>query len=347
MTQEQLPPLTQKLMATSGYYAGTGGYSTAPGTPGSYYAAQIQASRGGAGVAPTPASTDPLMAPIYMGTITGPTIPGDTPRGFGSAATTTTSVDEATIDKLLTQFEEMDRKEQRRLALLLTIGGFAGSVSLEDAAKAARDLTYAEVLNAYNELLMDAAGRYARGQRVTPEQLLEQAVAYRLPRGADWDGSFSGLRDILKENDIDVDSVEEDLSGTHATTSSNTSVSRDIMDPNDAMGLTRAMLQRELGRDPTKAEFEDFIGAIQYAQRSNPTRTKTTSTNTVTTDKDGRVVDSDTSSSSTTRAGIGAAGIEDLMLRRARQNPDWAEWQAVGTYAPALFQALGATVPGV
>lgn len=244
----------------------------------------------------------------------------------------------------------MDRKEQRQLALLLTIGGFAGSVSLEDSGVAARDLTLNETLNAYLDLLNDAAGRYARGQNISPEQLLEQNVAYRLPRGSEWDGSYSGLTEILAQNDInisDVDEEEKDLSGTFTSTSSSSNVSRDVMDPNDAMALTRAMLQRELGRDPTKAEFEDFIGAVQNAQRSNPTRTNSSTTTTYTKDKKGRVVDTDNSSTSSTQSGISQAGIEDVLLRRARQNPDWAEWQAVGTYAPALFQALGATVPGV
>lgn len=260
-----------------------------------------------------------------------------------------------TIDALLSQFEEMGLREQRRLALLLTIAGFAGSVSIDDVGKAARDMTLNETLNAYLELLDDAAGRYLRGQKVTPQQLLEQNIAYRLPRGADWDGSYGGLVDILNENDIDTTGVDVpdkedkpvDLSGTRSTTSTQTSVTRDIMDPNDAMALTRSLLQRELGRDPTKAEFEDFISAVQAAQRQNPTKTTSTTTRTVTTGKKGRVLDQDTDTSTTRHAGIGAAGVQDLMLRRARANPDWAEWQAVGTYAPALFQALGATVPGV
>ena len=40
------------------------------------------------------------------------------------------------------------------------------------------------------------AGRYSnRGQKITPDQLLQQNIAYRLPRGADWDGTFDGLTD--------------------------------------------------------------------------------------------------------------------------------------------------------
>lgn len=331
------------------------GYSTPPTvgsmgvptrSPGDDWASMIQSSR------PTTmpaAATDPLLAPVFLGMgVRGGT--DATGRGFGSETSGADAPATSSIDSLLRSFEEMDRKEQRRLALLLTIGGFAGSVSLEDAGVAARDLTLNETLNAYLDLLNDAAGRYARGQNISPEQLLEQNVAYRLPRGSEWDGSYSGLTEILAQNDInisDVDEEEKDLSGTFTSTSSSSNVSRDVMDPNDAMALTRAMLQRELGRDPTKAEFEDFIGAVQNAQRTNPTRTNSSTTTTYTKDKKGRVVDTDNSSTSSTQSGISQAGIEDVLLRRARQNPDWAEWQAVGTYAPALFQALGATVPGV
>jgi len=320
-------------------------------SPGDDWAAQIQGSRPMAPVTQGPA--DPLLFPVYLGMGVRGGV-DDTPRGFGSEPTGPQVPSTRTIDSLLRDFEQMGRREQRRLALLLTLGGFAGSVSLEDAGKAARDMTLTETLNAYLALLNDAAGRYAHGQKITPEQLLEQNVAYRLPRGANWDGSFSGLQEIFAENDIDipVDALEDeekpkDLSGTFTHTQTNTSVSRDVMDPNDAMALTRAMLHRELGRDPTKAEFEDFIGAVQAAQRAHPTRTKTTTTTTSTTNKKGRVIDTDNSSSSVTKSGITQAGIEDILLRRARQNPDWAEWQAVGTYTPALFQALGATVPGV
>jgi hypothetical protein len=336
------------------------GYSTPPGSPGSSWAEQIRTSSGApGGVAPgTPDPNDPLMAPVFIGMGAGQEYQGSILVPTGDVEKT------RTIDRLLREFEDMDRQQQRRLTLLLTIGGYAGSVDLEDAGKAARSLTLNDTLQAYLALLDDAAGRYARGQNVTPEQLLEQNVAYRLPRGVEWDGTYGDLTDVLHDNNIDISGIDEpekekDLSGTRTTTSTDTAtssnVSRDIMDPNDAMALTRAMLQRELQRDPTKAEFEDFISAVQAAQRANPTRTSSKvtrdTTTTSTTNKRGRVIDSDTdtdtSTSSTQHSGISQAGIEDVLLRRARANPDWAEWQAVGTYAPALFQALGSTVPGV
>lgn len=341
-------------------------------TPGDDWAAQIQ----GAGLAPTagvsplaPVSDDPMNGLVYLGPPPKHPYVGGTANSAEHAMELAQQEQTMTIGDALSQFEQMDRAQQRRLALLLTIGGYVGSVDVADAPEVAKNLSLAETLSAYMDLLDAAAGRYLRGQKITPEKLLEQNVAYRLPVNAKWDGTYADLRDILAENNVDTSVIDgplvapedapKDLSGTRTTTSSNTTttsnVSRDIMDPNDAMALTRSLLQRELGRDPTKAEFEDFISAVQAAQRAHPTRSRSTTTtettNTQTTNKRGRVTDSSTdtdqSTSSFTRSGITAAGIEDLMLRKARANPDWAEWQAVGTYAPALFQALGATVPGV
>lgn len=367
-------PLTSALINTASTFGGgNGGYSSPPTSPGSGYADQIRGAGGGApaaGPAAAAASNDPLNASVFVGN-------GPVPNGpvVGPAAPGTTR----TMAQLLREFEQMDQKAQRRLALLLAVGGYAGSVGLEDAGKAARDMTLNETLNAYLELLDDAAGRFSRGQLITPENLLEQNVAYRLPRGSDWDGTFQDLTHVLRENDISIDGIDvtpddgtdwekekrqrererDKMEGTRTSTSTDTatdtSVTRDIMDPNDAMALTRAMLQRELDRDPTKAEMEDFVAAVQAAQRSNPTRTSSSTTRTTvqseTTNRRGRTVDSssdvDTSSSSTQQSGITQAGIQDILLRRTRANPDWAEWQAVGTYAPALFEALGATVPGV
>jgi hypothetical protein len=115
------------------------------------------------------------------------------------------------------------------------------------------------------------------------------------------------------------------------------------MNPEDAKNLVRGMLQQELGRDPTQGEYEDFLSAIHAAEAQDPTTQKTTSTYTLDNNDQLRLASQNT----VTHAGIGAAGVEQLAYERAQQQPSWAEWQAMGTYAPALFAALGATVPGV
>lgn len=386
------------------------GYSSPPsgGSVGDYYANQAAQT----GATPPPAGggggqqVDPLDVPIYLGqSASHSSAYEDTPQGFGSQGSTSTSTNTSTIAKLLRDFERMEHHQQRRMALMLLLAGYSpggGSpVSFKDAGTVAADMTLNETVATYLDLLQDAAGRYLEhGQKVTPDDLLKRNIAYRIPRGSDWDGTWHDLVGVLHENGVSItgnpayedaeqaalDRAEEaaktkeerealrkkrekakerlrrkrdKIEGTRTSTSTDsattTDVSRDIMDPNDAMALTRAMLQRELDRDPTQAEMEDFISAVQAAQRSHPTRTTSTSTRDTTMsqtkNRRGRIIDSDsdvtTSSSSTTQSGITQAGIEDMMLRRVRANPDWAEWQAVGTYAPALFQALGSTVPGV
>lgn len=281
---------------------------------------------------------DPLGFMVYTGSEVTQNAP-DTPRGFGSAESITRRKTEKTIFSLMRDLEKASKEEQRKMALALVIGGYGPAWDdLKDAKEEAASMSLGELLTSYTELLDEAAGKYAMGVPVTPKQVLAKAINYALPGGTEWDGSLEALETAVGGGGKGA--KEEDLSGTFSSTSS--SVVRDIMDPNDAMALTRGMLQRELGRDPTKVEMEEFVSTLQGAQLANPTRQKTTQT--VTTDADGRVVDQ--TSNTTQREGIGAAGLGDVALRKARSNPNWAEWQAVGTYGPALIAALGSTVPG-
>lgn len=344
---------------------------TPPPSPGAtnslaeFYASQIESLPPGVmpGGGSSPQQSDALL--VYLGMETTKADPSKDSSEAGSASVR--GPKQADAMELLQKFEKADKKEQRRMALLLTIAGFTGSTELDNAAEYAADLSLGEVVDAYASLLEVAAGKWATGQKITPDQLLAQAISFRLPGRVDWDGDFNSLVSALSESstagfkppknatsptgDPQTDKLAEELkdklkelnespAGTYSTT--NTSISRDIMDPNDAMALTRGMLQRELGRDPTQAEFEDFIGTLQGAQQANPSAT--TATRTYTLDDEGRVVAD--RQVSTTQSGIGASGLADIALRNARSQPSWAEWQAVGTYAPALFQALGSTVPG-
>lgn len=327
--------------------------ATATSSLAEYYASQIASMPPGV-VPGAPAQQQGPAMPVFLGIVTTPADPSKDSSEGGSAAVRGPKVGDAM--KLLQEFEKADRQEQRRMALLLTVAGFTGSTELDNAAEYAADLSLGEVVDAYASLLEVASGKWAAGQRVTPDQLLTQAINFRLPGRVDWDGDYNSLVAALTESEVggftnpakekrrkDKElSLEEAMSPAGTYSSTSTSVSRDIMDPNDAMALTRGLLQRELGRDPTQAEFEDFIGTLQGAQQANPS--STTATRTYTLDDDGRVVSDNQTSS--TQSGIGAAGLADVALRKARSQPTWAEWQAVGTYAPALFQALGSTVPG-
>lgn len=285
---------------------------------------------------------------VYIGNNVGTTDStfDDTPRGFGSGEESSGvgfSEDiSKSIDKLAYDFEKAPQDFQKQMAVWLALGGYAPgeTVDVDKAVESALGWSIGEAVEAYRDLLSDSSEVYTnRGKRLTPMQILARAIAFRLPVGTEWNGNFSSLNDVIGKAGLvpaeDGSSggggtAEEPFTGSQSTTS----VSRNIMDPTDARQLARALMLRELGREPTEEEFADFVGALQSAQRGNPTVTTQT----------GHFEDGElTKTTSTTRGGINP---EEVALQKVRKNPSWAEWQAVGTYAPALFEALGATVPG-
>lgn len=181
----------------------------------------------------------------------------------------------------------------------------------------------------HKSLLSDAADQFnVLRRKVTPAQLMKEMLRYRL--GDQWDGKLGSL---TPENAASLGGTS--LAGKHTTTSR----SVDLMSPEDAKGMVRSLLQQELGRDPTQAEYEDFIATIHAAERANPSISRTT----YTTNESGNT----TSSSTTTRGGLSASGYEQALYEKARKMPSWGIWQAMGTYAPALFEALDAPISGV
>lgn len=312
---------------------------------------QRPAPAGGGGGLGIPSDNPLWGVQIYMGSTRSPIYVDDTARGFGSQNQYQTIDQSKSIKELTDEFYAGSRKDQKNLAFLLTLAGFAGG-DLKDVRKDARALTLTEVEALYHELLQVVATKNGMGEKITPEQYLRDLIMYRLPRSVSWDGKFSSLGDALQgtpigagPSSLGIDGEEEPFTGTKTVTDHDKTISRNIMDPADAKAITRAMLQQELGRDPTSEEFEDFINTLQHAQRVNPNVTNT-NTKTTYTYEEGEVVDTDRVTNSTTRAGITSAGLSDLALQKARSNPSWAEWQAMGTYAPALFDALGATIEG-
>jgi hypothetical protein len=265
----------------------------------------------------------------------------------------------SSINELLQAFSTASVDDQREMAALLALAGYnsGGAVDLNQLNQYVQTANLPDVAAGYQNLLKDAASRYANGQKITPAELLQQAIKYRLQSaGIKWDGrlnfstsngTFNFGKDSLWQNGaLSINGGSTVGGPTDGSTKSvtQTSINRDIMDPEDAKGLTRAMLQQELGRDPTEAEYEDFIAMLQQAQRANPTKSTTTTNYRYDSSQGGYV---STGSNTTTQDGISSQGLQELAQEKAEQNPDWAEWQAVGTYAPALFDALGATVSGV
>lgn len=235
---------------------------------------------------------------------------------------------------LMSDFENMANKDKHKWALWLTLAGFGGSIDVANAKSKADNMSEAEVNASYAELLSEAVNRYAMGQNLTPQDILEKAIQYRLSAaGLKWNGELDSL--TLKKFDSMIATTEEGNPLANRTITS-TSKSIDLFSPSEARGFARTALQAELGRDPTQAEYEDFLGALNASARANPNVTTTTQKF----DAEGLQA----STSSVTRGGIDPG---QLSIEKAQRNPDWAEWQAMGTYAPALFSALNAPVPGV
>lgn len=246
------------------------------------------------------------------------------------------------IPSVMSEFEYFSTEKKKTLAKQLFMAGFLSKP----------DANLMDLQEAYGNLLASAASRYAQGQQITPRRLLENNIRYNLAAaGVHVKGKFSdknsnGWFQKLLGSDGGSSSLahsagagatrdpELDLSGTFTSKSK----SVDIWSPTDARGLIRATLRRELDRDPTEVEFEEFVSTLQAAQRKHPATTTTT----VTRNKDGDVTDQ----SSVTRGGLGSTGIQEIAQREAESNPHWAEWQAVGTFFPALMDALGSAVPG-
>lgn len=233
------------------------------------------------------------------------------------------------VNDLLLEFEAMTVKEKKGVAMKMAKAGFFGRPNEGESLKQmVNDLTLNQVEGAYGQFLTDAAARYQNGQQITPDDLFELHREYN---ARTLGGGAAGSQD----------------SGSpyaNATiTRTDTTKSIDVFSAPDARGLTRAMLRRELDRDPTEEEFEDFVAALQTYTENHPTTT--TSRTTTKYDEFGSPMDTDTTT--TSRGGITSAGVEELLTRRAQAQPGWAEWQAVGTYFPALMQMLGAGVPGV
>lgn len=254
------------------------------------------------------------------------------------------------LSQVLAEFDSMKPEDHQELAVFLSLAGYLPSgKDFAETDEIAMLTPLTDVRSAYEALLNDTLTRQsALKQRVTPMDILQRGIAYRLSQaGVKWDGNLNSLGGLLKLKSLGGPGLPEEdeskkpgganFTGTIKQTSTSRSVN--LINPEDAKNLTRSMLQQQLGRDPSQAEYEDFLSMLHAAERAQPDVTTATQTSRY---RDGMLVHS--GQSSTTRQGIGAAGLEQLAYERAQRNPDWAEWQAVGVYAPALFEALSSPV---
>lgn len=163
-----------------------------------------------------------------------------------------------------------------------------------------------KVSQAYQRVLELTATMNAAGRNVTPEDVMRRFLG----------GGSGGL--------------------SRPSTYTETTRSVDLTNPKSARALLKQALQQELGRDPSAAEQQAFLGALQAAEREDPTVRSST-----------YKLDPETGqyrqTASTTKGGVDPSAYTDDYKDRHNQREAGA-YQAAAVYFPALMEAVGAAV---
>jgi len=179
------------------------------------------------------------------------------------------------------------------------------SLGLATAADATRTPV---LLSAWTDAVDAAANLYTYGKkRVTPWQAL------------------SGIAGI------EGTTGKKGASGS-GEARSYTTTSIDLTSPEAAKALISDTLSKYLGRAANDGEVSAFTTTLNNAQRANPTVTKTD----VSADQN--------TTTSTTSGGLDSNAQAQIAKESAQANPNYAEYQAAGTYMNYLFSALQAPV---
>ena len=236
------------------------------------------------------------------------------------------------VDAALANFDSMSIKEKKKMARRLLLAGFLTMSAGETPEEALQSVTLEELRDAVKTMLTVAAERYSTGQKITPDELMKQAIEFNLDgvgikaKGAEkqWDA----LNNLVKTGTPGAPK-EEPFTGVKK---SKVIQDQDVWSRAKARQLVRSTLQNALQRDPTDAEYEDFVAALQEHQREHPYTIRTKERY-----KEGELVRTNTQTT-------GGTDVEEFAYNYARENPTYAEWNAVGTYLPLVFQALQSTV---
>lgn len=233
-----------------------------------------------------------------------------------------------TPTQLLSAFDKFDREDFLKFRNLFIAAGIVSA--------GADPLT---VRSAYAALLSDVADMATKGIRVSPMGYVKNLI-----RMNGLDPSKVGA----KENYDPLAEKEDPLEPW-----TKTSKSVYDLDPEDARATLESAITAKLGRAPTAEEIQDFINAAQHAAQKNPT-TMTATFTPGGTDMTGESTSQTTSGGVTTQLsangttvitenqGFSAEDVARMAEKRAMAAPDYAGYQAVSTYFPALMQMLGA-----
>lgn len=227
-----------------------------------------------------------------------------------------------TETQLLSAFDQFSRKDYLRFRNLLIAAGLVSE-----------DADAPTVRSAYASLIGETMEMQAGGVKMSPMQLVKNLIR------------MNGLEPGKIGDGEDYGSAVES-----ATPKSQKTTATSVYDltPEDARMTLEQAVQQKLGRAPTEEELEDFISAAQTRARNNPTTVTQEfqpgrvleGGNVETQHEDGQLVGS---TRTTTTPGFDGNQLSQMALDRAEEAPDYASYQAVSRFFPALVNALGAT----
>lgn len=302
----------------------TGGGTTpqnAPQDAGEWFNQQITGLQtgvvgGGGGIGQAMSATsDPLLAPVYMGgehpasSLNGKHIPGAMGGLNVPASDGTTTVGDA-----YDEFHRMSDAERKAFAKKLERLGI-----LEPGSYG-----YGDLAGLWREAVDEAADIYrASGRKVTPVGYLSLLKQSGMGVGTGPGEKFDG-KDTFNDTE-NVNSTQTNLS-THA----------------DARARLRDAFQSELGRDPTRRETRVFTRALNAKERSNPSHTTGTRSNSGTriTKKNGNTSSSSSSTDNTTTTG-GVGQEFDANYVDDHYDAEKDARNAAGPYYDALLGLAG------
>lgn len=158
----------------------------------------------------------------------------------------------------------------------------------------------------WNTMCEQAGGAYTIGHKnVTPSDMLDYYAGHNV--------------DVLKQRTA---AGKDGLTVTRQV---------NLADKSTVQALANQVLQQALGRDATDAEVNTFFNTIRGEQKANPDTTTTTSHQ----GKDGKNV-----VTSSHEPGFGQDDINQLLLSKAQNDPEYASYQGATTYFQAALQAL-------
>jgi hypothetical protein len=214
-------------------------------------------------------------------------------------------------DEASASWYDMDDEERKAFAdYLIKIG----AIDPEDA------WNYDALQELWEKGIELSSGYTARGKDVTPEQALATWVG--------WDGSGESAAARAR-----AAAAAEDEPFTGSRTARSTSIN--LSDPASAKALANYVVSKALGREALPEELAAYRDALNDYERENPSVTTTTATY-----KEGI----ETDQKSTTRGGATAAGSEQILTDIAREEEDYAEYQAAGPIWNAFLSALQSPV---